>query len=391
MRAAVVSFRLGMADGVSVEAAKWAAALRRLGWAVRTVAGAGEADVLLPGLDLDAPEPPAAGELSAALTGADVVLVENLLSLPRNPAATGLLASLLRGRPALLHHHDLPWQRPRHESVTGWPPDDRCWRHVTINDLSRTQLAERGVPAVTLYNTVDLGVPPGRRRRTRRRLGLRRGRLLVLQPTRAIERKNVPAGLEVAEQLGATYWLTGPAEDGYHETLAELLSAASCPVLRGVPSGLSMSDVYAAADVIVFPSSWEGFGNPLLESAVHRRPLVVADYPVLRELCGFGFVWFSVDDLQPLRAFLDMPDRSLHEVNANLARTYFAPESLDRRLDLLLRDVLSGPRPATPGTAGVGRRAGSRGEELGGLAGRLGDLGDEVDDLGDELDVADPV
>ena len=39
MRAAVVSFRLGMADGVSVEAAKWAAALGRLGWTVRTVAG----------------------------------------------------------------------------------------------------------------------------------------------------------------------------------------------------------------------------------------------------------------------------------------------------------------------------------------------------------------
>ncbi len=39
MRAAVVSFRLGAADGVSVEAAKWIAAMQRLDWRVRTGAG----------------------------------------------------------------------------------------------------------------------------------------------------------------------------------------------------------------------------------------------------------------------------------------------------------------------------------------------------------------
>ncbi|MDT7563854.1 MAG: hypothetical protein QOG76_2478, partial [Pseudonocardiales bacterium] len=45
-RAAIVSYRLGMADGVSVTAALWAKALRRTGMRVRTVAGDGRADVL---------------------------------------------------------------------------------------------------------------------------------------------------------------------------------------------------------------------------------------------------------------------------------------------------------------------------------------------------------
>ena len=344
MRAAVVSFRLGMADGVSVEAAKWAAALRRSRWVVHTVAGAGEADVLLPGLDLDAPEPPAVADLGRALRQTDVVLVENLLSLPRNPAAAEVLATVLRGRPALLHHHDLPWQRDRHLSVTGWPPDDPSWRHVAINDLSRMQLAERGVPAVTLYNTVETDVRRGRRRWARRRLGLARDTLLVLQPTRAIPRKDVPAGISVAERLGGTYWLTGPAEDGYGPTLDRLLAGARCPTRRLLPDGMSMADAYAACDVVVFPSTWEGFGNPLLEAAVHRRPIVVADYPVLRELRGFGFIWFSVEDLGPLRSFVDSPDRTVHDVNADKARTYFSPDTLDARLDLLLLDVLAGPR-----------------------------------------------
>src|SRR5690242_7276998 len=126
MRAALVSFRLGTADGVSVEAAKWEAALRRLGWTVYTVAGAGRPDVLIPGLDLDAPVPPDEADLAAALDGADVVVVANLLSLPRNPAAAAILAGVLRGRPALLHHHDLPWQREQQFPVRPWPPDDPC-------------------------------------------------------------------------------------------------------------------------------------------------------------------------------------------------------------------------------------------------------------------------
>lgn len=375
MRAAVVSFRLGAADGVSVETAKWTAALRRLGWTVRTVAGAGRADVLLPGLDLDAPVPPDVADLARALDGADVVLVENLLSLPRNPAAATVLAGLLRGRPTLLHHHDLPWQRAQHFPVDTWPPDDPAWRHIAINSLSRTQLAERGVPSVTIYNTVEMQPPRGRRRLTRRRLGVRHDSVLVLQPTRAIQRKNVPAGIAVAEQLGGTYWLTGPAEDGYAGTLDHLLRGAHCPVLRRVPNGLSMSDAYAAADVVVFPSTWEGFGNPVLEAAVHRRPLVVANYPVLHELRRFGFIWFCTDDPEPLRRFLARPDRTVHDVNADIARTYFAPETLDARLDLLLRDVLSGPRvdslldPDPDPLAGVGG----------------------VDDLDGQLGIAGPV
>jgi glycosyltransferase involved in cell wall biosynthesis len=212
----------------------------------------------------------------------------------------------------------------------------------------------------------------------------------VLQPTRAIPRKNVPAGIAVAEQLGGTYWLTGPAEDGYADTLDGLLRAARCPVLRRVPPRLSMADAYAAADVVVFPSTWEGFGNPVLEAAVYRRPLVVGDYPVLAELRRFGFVWFSIRDIGPLRQFLARPDPALHDLNADIARTYFAPDALDNRLDLVLRDVLTGSHTgahtgAVPGSLTGAGRIGARD----GLGDRdsLGDL----DDMDGQLGVADPV
>ena len=119
---------------MSVVAGHWGEVFRRLGLAVRTVAGAGRADRLVPGLAMDAaPGPELAGALAAALDGAGLVVVENVCSLPRNPAAAEALAALLAGRPAVLHHHDLPWQRPELGELSGWPPDDPAWRHVTIN------------------------------------------------------------------------------------------------------------------------------------------------------------------------------------------------------------------------------------------------------------------
>ena len=72
---------------MAVEAAKWQGALATLGFSTRTVAGGGDADRLLPGLAIGATEPPTRSELEAALEDADLVVVENLCSLPLNPGA----------------------------------------------------------------------------------------------------------------------------------------------------------------------------------------------------------------------------------------------------------------------------------------------------------------
>ena len=324
---------------MSVVAGHWSEALRRLGLRVRAVAGDGRADRLLPGLAMDAaPGPELGGRLTEALDGADLVVVENVCSLPRNPAATAALAGVLAGRPAILHHHDLPWQREEFGDLPGWPPDDPAWRHVTINEHSRKELADRGLAATTVYS--GFPVPgPGRRELARARLGIAPGRRLLLQPTRAIPRKNVPAGLAMAEALGADYWLTGPSEDGYGPELERLLAAAPGRVHRRIPEGLTVDDAYAACDAVVLPSTWEGFGAPLIEASLHRRPLAVGDYPVARELAAFGFRWFPSHDPAPLRAFLDRPDVALLEWNHAIARRSFSLDALAARLVALLEDA----------------------------------------------------
>jgi glycosyltransferase involved in cell wall biosynthesis len=339
--AAIVSFRLGGTDGVAVEAAKWAGALTTLGFDVRTVAGEGRVDHLVPGLAIDAAEPPHRAEVDEALADADVVVVENLCSLPLNERAADVVAAVIRNRPAVLHHHDLPWQREQYARCPP-PPDDPAWVHVTVNEQSRTELARVGIAATVIRNAFDVDAPLGDRDGTRRSLGLAPGTRLVLQPTRAIPRKNVAGGIALAEALGATFWLLGPAEDGFAPELERLLANAGAPCLVGpaVHGGRRrVADAYAACDVVVLGSTWEGFGNPAIESAVHRRPLAIGPYPVAAELAAFGFRWFAHDDPGAVSAFLDAPDRSLIEHNHLVARRNFSLRDLPGQMAQVLQSA----------------------------------------------------
>jgi glycosyltransferase involved in cell wall biosynthesis len=337
-RITLASFRLGLADGVSIEAAKWAWALRELGHDVTTVAGEGVADVYVTGLGLTPTGAPDRDELARALDAADVVVVENLCSLPINPAARDAVAAVLAGRPAVLHHHDLPWQRP-HLAHHGGPPTDGAWRHVTINERSAAELDARGIAATVVPNHFDLDPPRGDRAAMRAAIGVRDGATLVVHPVRAIPRKDVGAALRLAEKLGAVYWLVGGPEDGYGPELDRLLALARTGARLGVPHGFTIADVYAAADVVVLSSSWEGFGNAAIESVAFRRPLARRRYPVMAEIEAHGLQYFDLEAVEALRAFVTSPDPALLESNVAAARAAYDLSLLPGRLAAVLEGV----------------------------------------------------
>lgn len=331
---AVVSFRLGLSDGVSIVAATWQQVLRDHGWETYSVAGDGPVDHVVDSLAIDAAPELAQDRLEAelrrVLARADVVLVENLLSIPMNLTASRALAAVLAGRPAVLHHHDPPWQRERFAHVTELPPNDPLWHHVTINRMTQRQFHERGFDAITIYNGFDPHPPPGDRERTRAALGLAPETILGVHPVRAIARKNIPKAIEIAERLGAVYWLPNPAEEGYDDELERVLDRADCPVLRTPVerTGLSMSDLYAASDLVLFPSLWEGFGNPPIEAAIHRRPAVVGHYPVAAELRELGFHWFDPDDMDTIAKALKRPRTDILERNRRIASEHLSVERM---------------------------------------------------------------
>ncbi len=346
-RCAFLSFRLGGADGVSIVADRWRAMFSSLGWETVTVAGSGPVDRIVPELAIGSTTAPTVEAVEGALLDCDLVVVENLLTIPMHLPASRVVAEVLAGRPALLHHHDPPWQRERFASITELPPTDPAWRHVTINRLTEDQLRERHIEATTIYNAFDAPSEldlSDRRATERHRLGMAEREHVVVHPVRAIERKNVPAAIALAEAVGATYWLTGPAEEDYGPTLATLLERADTRVIHEPAS--SVSALYAAADLVVFPSHWEGFGNPPVEAAIHRRPAVVGNYPVAEEQRALGFDWPTfewsnspspTDEIVEFaRSELVSPDPTRLDHNRAVAITRLGVEAATRRLQYVL-------------------------------------------------------
>jgi len=346
-----------MTDGVSIVADQWIRSLRALGFDVLTVAGEGPVDRLVPDLAIGRwpdgragvegplaamPEEVAAleSEVREVLSDIDIVVVENLGTIPMNLPAARAVARARVGSPTIWHHHDPAWQRDRYGEVEELPRDNPSWRHVTINDLTRRQLQDRGINAITIRNGFDESQLQGDRTTERLRLGFAADELILVHPVRAIERKGVPTALALARSLDATYWLTGDAEEGYGQTLTELLDAAvesGVRVRRDRPS--TLGNLYAAADVVAFPSTWEGFGNPPIEAALTMRPAAVGNYPVAEELRTLGFQWFDPLDPEPLRAWLANPDPAPLDCNRRVARAELSPTMVTSALSHLLDEA----------------------------------------------------
>lgn len=331
-RCAIISFRLGGTDGVAIIAKTWENVLNTLGWETTTIAGASPdaypLDVELEGLAIDATVPIDEPRLAKALADVDIVLCENILSVPINLAASRTIARLLRGRPAIIHHHDLPWQLEQFRDNDALPVDDPAWRHVTINRMTQRELGARGIESTLIYNGFDTKEPLADRNAARERYRFADDELVVVHPVRAIRRKNIAAATRLAENLDATYWLTGATENGYDDELATILAATSCRIVRQTAD--SLATMYAASDLVVFPSLWEGFGNPPIEAAIHRRLAAVGTYPVSAELRELGFDW--LDPLNPasVSSALTGDTTARLDHNQDLAREHF---SLDRLTD----------------------------------------------------------
>jgi len=353
MRVGIVSFRLGAADGVSRAAALLARSFADLGHETLTVAGEGAVDRLVPGLS-PAGGAPSLSAFQAAIDDLDLVVVENLLTIPLHLPASRVVAEALRGRPAVLRHFDPPWQRARFAHVTELPVDDPEWLSITVSRYTERQLRARGIPAVTHYLGFD-APGPADRAAARSALGVADNELLCLHPVRAIERKNVPAALDLVHHIGGTYWLSGAAEEDYAATAERIVAEAPVRTIWRGFDDMGVDNAYAAADLVVFPSTWEGFGLPPIEAAFRRRLVVVGDYPVGRELRSAGFEWPACDDVPRLDRLLGDPaDRhAVVEHNLSVAEAHFSQRAATERLAQVLEEW-----PTTRGaaTAACGRR-----------------------------------
>lgn len=131
----------------------------------------------------------------------------------------------------------------------------------------------------------------------------------------------------------------------------------------GPLSAEDVAELYAAADVFVFPSLAESFGFPMAEAMQRGLPIVAADTPVNREVCGRAAVYFNplsaeelAGRLQSLAADSDLC-RRLGAIGRGESAARFRWSAHARRMLEAAghprTNPLRGFRGATPPAAGV--------------------------------------
>ena len=302
----------------------------------------------------------------------DVLIPENALAIPLNIplglAITELVAET--EMPTVAHHHDFSWERSRFliNAVQdylerGFPPNLKSIRHVVINSAASRQLSyRRGISNVVIPNVYDFATmppPPPNGKLIREELGFEDDDLFVLQPTRIVPRKWIERAIELVSMMKlkrprlVVSHESGDEGDLYAKRIAEyaelvgvelmyigaIVGSAHCFQVR-CDKKFTIDDAYHNADLVTYPSGYEGFGNAFLEAVYFKKPTVVNRYAIFIEdiePCGFDVVPFesfvTSDVVEQVRSFL-MPGKleSVVEKNYKLGKKYFSYEVLERKL-----------------------------------------------------------
>jgi len=310
----------------------------------------------------------------------EMLIVENALAIPLHIplgiAITEIIAEL--GIPTIAHHHDMAWERKRflvncigdYISMS-FPPKLDSIQHVAINSQAQKQIALRcGVGAMLIPNVMNYLIPPPEKDEfssdLRNTLGIGDDELFILQPTRIIERKGIEHAIELVHRLDMKAHLvvshaSGDEGDAYAHrirTYAELLGVdlICADKFFGTQRGYgengqkiySIWDAYLHADLVTYPSEFEGFGNAFLEAIYFCKPIVVNNYSIYStdiKPKGFEVVEFDEyvtdETIQKTRQVLmnKTMAKQMTEKNFSLAKRYFSYSVLEKELRILISNA----------------------------------------------------
>ena len=103
----------------------------------------------------------------------------------------------------------------------------------------------------------------------------------------------------------------------------------------------TLEDIYPYADLVTYPSTFEGFGNAFLETLYFKKPIVVNTYSIyLKDIQPKGFKVIEIDGyvtekaIELTKQVLDNPELRQEMVNHDyeLAKKYFSYTVLHQNL-----------------------------------------------------------
>ena len=311
----------------------------------------------------------------------DILIPENALTIPLNIplglALTEIIAEI--GIATIAHHHDFFWERKHFLTNAVWdclnmafPPNLPSIKHVVINTSADNQLSLRtGISSVVIPNVMDFDTPPPAidlySSDVRKSLEIEDDELLILQPTRVVQRKGIEHAIELVHRVGMKAKLvishaSGDEGYDYEQRIKEFSDLMHVDTLfvsdiinehRGITKTgqkiYTLDDIYPHADIVTYPSTFEGFGNAFLEAVYFKKPIVVNNYSIYAiDIKPKGFSVIEIDGYISESAISQTREvlknhklcNEMVEHNYQIAERYFSYSVLRRKLVNLLTDIL---------------------------------------------------
>jgi len=281
------------------------------------------------------------------------IFLHNIFSHGRHIASAEAFRKVLERRkiPVLATHHDFYWERDQYRNPScpsvrrfleeNIPPVLSGVKHAVINTLAAVELKKRtGIKAMVFPDTLDFNQERWTADSWNAHIvedsGFRRDDIVVLQATRIVRRKGIELMIPVLKNLNSPdymdrlhgkslyngkkiteksrffYLIAGYAEEDaekYLKSLEDLLQSERIPhsfigsrvaAGREESGGLriySLFDVYPYADLVSYPSLYEGWGNQFLEAVFAGKPVMVFEYPVFKsDIRDKGYSIISMGD-----------------------------------------------------------------------------------------------
>jgi len=311
----------------------------------------------------------------------DILIIQNALAIPMHlPLGVAITEFLAETRiPAIAHHHDFYWERTRF-SVNAvadfldmaFPPRISNLQHVVINQAAQEELSWRkGVSSVCIPNVFDFETPApvtdDYATDIREEMGLTPDDIMILQPTRVVPRKGIEHSIKLIQMLNDSRCKliishkSGDEGDEYSHMLTELAEESGVDMrffdgrigeIRQLDSNgkkiYTLWDVYPHANLVTYPSLYEGFGNAFLEAIYFRKPVLMNRYSIFaRDLEPKGFQLPIMDGIltkstvkEVQRILHDTPYRdAMAEHNYHIAQRFYSYSVLRHRLHTLITNM----------------------------------------------------
>ena len=321
----------------------------------------------------------------------DLLVPENSLTIPLNlPLGIAITEVISEtGMPAIAHHHDFFWERKHFTINACWeylnmafPPHLPSIQHVVINSSADNQLSLRtGISATIIPNVMDFENPtpvscsldsdknrPASDKYAsdvRQALGVADDELLILQPTRVVKRKGIEHAIELVHRLEMKAKLIishASGDEGYDyerrvREYSKMMAVDTYFVAniineqRGKTKNgrkvYTLQDIYPHADLVTYPSDFEGFGNAFLEAIYFCRPIVVNTYSIYTiDIKPKGFSVIEIDGyvtdeaVRKAKKILTDPElrRKMVTHNYEIARKFYSYSVLREKLKNLIFD-----------------------------------------------------